>query len=115
MTWENFNLDEFACRHCGKNLISHNLVDKLQSLRTELGFPFVITSGYGSPSHPIEARKEIPGTHAQGIAADIKATNSAQRYTLIRTALEHGFTGIGVASDFIHVDTRGTVPVMWLY
>jgi len=26
-----------------------------------------------------------------------------------------GFTGIGVAGDFIHVDTRGTVPVIWTY
>jgi len=26
-----------------------------------------------------------------------------------------GFTGIGVASDFIHVDTRGSAPVIWTY
>ena len=88
---------------------------KLDALRESCGFPFVITSGYRSPDHPIEAVKEIPGTHAQGIAADIKITNSAHRYTIIREALAHGFTGLGVAGDFIHVDTRGTVPVIWVY
>ena len=56
-----------------------------------------------------------PGTHAQGIAADIKITNAADRLNLVNSALKLGFTGIGVASDFIHVDTRGTTPVMWTY
>ena len=88
---------------------------KLDQLRDNCGFPFVITSGYRSPSHPIEAKKDVPGTHAQGIAADIKTTNAAHLYTLIRESLSMGFTGIGVAGDFIHVDTRGTVPVIWVY
>jgi len=95
--------------------MEQDFLSKLDALREACGFPFVITSGYRSPDHPIEAVKEIPGTHAQGIAADIKITNSAQRYTIIREALAHGFTGLGVAGDFIHVDTRGTVPVIWVY
>ena len=88
---------------------------KLDALRNYCGLPFIITSGYRSPSHSLEAIKEIPGTHAQGIAADIKITNSAHRYSLIKAALEHGFTGIGVAGDFIHLDIRGSLPVMWTY
>ena len=36
-------------------------------------------------------------------------------YSIIKGALEHGFTGLGVAGDFIHLDTRGSVPVMWTY
>ena len=95
--------------------MEQDFLSKLDALREACGFPFVITSGYRSPDHPLEAVKEIPGTHAQGIAADIKITNSAQRYTIIREALQMGFTGIGVAGDFIHVDTRGTVPVIWVY
>jgi len=90
-------------------------LDKLDALREHCGFPFVITSGYRSPDHPLEAVKEIPGTHAQGIAADIKITNSAHRYSIIKGALEHGFTGLGVAGDFVHLDTRGSAPVIWTY
>ena len=37
--WKNFKLDEFKCKHCGKNEINHKLVDKLQTLRDDLGFP----------------------------------------------------------------------------
>ena len=110
-----FSTSEFDCQHTGENRMEQDFLSKLDALREACGFPFVITSGYRSPDHPIEAVKEIPGTHAQGIAADIKITNSAQRYTIIREALAHGFTGLGVAGDFIHVDTRGTVPVIWTY
>ena len=95
--------------------MEQDFLSKLDALREACGFPFVITSGYRSPDHPLEAVKEIPGTHAQGIAADIKITNSAQRYTIIREALAMGFAGVGVASDFIHVDTRGSAPVIWTY
>ena len=110
-----FTKEEFNCQHTGENRMEQDFLDKLDQLRDNCGFPFVITSGYRSPDHPLEARKEIPGTHAQGIAADIKITSSAQRYSIIKAALEHGFTGLGVAGDFIHLDTRGSVPVMWVY
>jgi uncharacterized protein YcbK (DUF882 family) len=110
-----FSTSEFNCQHTGKNGMEKDFLSKLDALREHCGFPFVITSGYRSPDHPLEAVKEIPGTHAQGIAADIKITNSAHRYSLIKAALEHGFTGIGVAGDFIHLDIRGSLPVMWTY
>ena len=110
-----FKLEDFDCQETGVNGINVEFVLKLDELREACGFPFVITSGYRSPDHPLEAVKEIPGTHAQGIAADIKITSSAQRYSIIKGALEHGFTGLGVAGDFIHLDTRGSVPVIWTY
>lgn len=110
-----FTVGEFNCQHTGENQMDPEFMEKVDKLREYCGFPFVITSGYRSPDHPLEATKEIPGTHAQGIAADIKITSSAQRYSIIKGALEHGFTGLGVAGDFIHLDTRGSVPVIWTY
>jgi zinc D-Ala-D-Ala carboxypeptidase len=115
LSMKHFAKAEFDCQHTGENQMEQAFLEKIDALREYCGFPFVITSGYRSPSHPLEAVKEIPGTHAQGIAADIKTTNSAHRYTIIKGALEHGFTGIGVAGDFIHVDTRGSIPVIWTY
>ena len=52
-----FHPEEFACQHCGENGISELLLDKLQLLRTELDFPFKITSGYRCKDHPIEKKK----------------------------------------------------------
>jgi uncharacterized protein YcbK (DUF882 family) len=116
MSLKHFTREEFDCQVSGTNNMEMEFLEKLDELRAYCGFPFVITSGYRHPTmHPIENKKEVPGTHAQGIAADIKITNAADRFSLVNNALKLGFTGIGVASAFVHVDTRGTTPVIWIY
>ena len=92
------------------------LLGKLDSLRKEYGFPIIINSSYRSPEHPIEAAKKVPGTHAQGIAADILVKNANQRYCIVEKATELGFKGVGVHKSFVHVDIRDVEnPVLWLY
>jgi|TARA_B110000285_G_scaffold217001_1_gene264873 zinc D-Ala-D-Ala carboxypeptidase len=115
MMFKYFNLDEFACQETGDNAISEDFVHELDKLRAACGFPFRVTSGYRSKDHSIEVRKQTPGTHAQGIAADIAVQGGAQRMLLVQKALEMGFTGVGVASTFVHVDIRETTPVLWCY
>ena len=116
MSLKFFTREEFDCQVSGTNNMEQEFLEKLDKLRASCGFPFVITSGYRHPTlHPIEKKKDVPGTHAQGIAADIKITNAADRLKLVTAAIGLGFTGIGVASNFIHVDTRGSTPVMWTY
>ena len=101
-----FNRQEFACQYTGNNEIKPEFIEKLDELREACGFPFIITSGYRDPEHPIEAKKTKAGTHAQGIAADIKVTNGLQRFKIVEEAIKLGFTGIGVARSFVHVDIR---------
>lgn len=116
MTFKYFSRDEFTCQATGENEIDDELIYALDELREHCGFPFVITSGYRSPDHPIELGKQQPGTHAQGIAADIAVSSGLQRYTIVKNAVKLGFTGIGVAGGFVHVDIRATdTPVMWTY
>ena len=111
-----FSRYEFACQVTGENEIEEDLILALDELREACNFPFVITSGYRSPQHPIELGKTTPGTHAQGIAADIAVTSGSRRHTIVKKAIELGFTGIGVAKGFVHVDIRSTdAPVMWTY
>ena len=110
-----FKIEEFDCQETGNNQMDPVFLARLDELRGRCGFPFKITSGYRDPDHSIERAKEKPGTHAQGIAVDIAVTNGADRYKLIATAMDMGFSGIGVAKTFIHVDTRETMPVVWSY
>ena len=110
-----FKLDDFKCQENGENEIDEDFVRKLDELREACGVPFVITSGYRSPKHSIEAKKAKPGTHAQGIAADIKTASGQQRHKIIKAAMIIGFNGIGVAKSFVHVDTRKSSPVVWSY
>lgn len=115
MDFKYFNIEDFDCQETGENEMSEDFIHRLDELRAVCGFPFYVTSGYRSPSHSIEKRKSQPGTHAQGIAADIKVSGGAQRRLIVEKALELGFGGIGIAKTFVHVDIRETAPVMWCY
>lgn len=116
MSFKYFTIDEFACQETGENEIKPEFVERLDALRDACGFPFTVTSGYRSPRHSIESKKPNgPGQHASGIAADIAVTGGHQRFIIINNAIQLGFTGIGVAKGFIHVDTRDTTPMAWCY
>jgi uncharacterized protein YcbK (DUF882 family) len=110
-----FKLKDFNCQETGNNEMCSDFLDKLDELRHVCGFPFIITSGYRDKTHSIEARKAKAGTHAQGIASDIRINNGNEAYEIIKNAQSMGFNGIGVAKTFIHVDTRKTMPVIWTY
>ena len=110
-----FQLKDFNCQETGNNEMCSDFLDKLDELRHVCGFPFIITSGYRDKTHSIEARKAKAGTHAQGIASDIRINNGNEAYEIIKNAQSMGFNGIGVAKTFIHVDTRKTMPVIWTY
>lgn len=112
---EYFSLSEFKCSETGTVDMDIQFLRELDSLRDICGFPFVITSGYRHPEHSIEAAKEKPGFHSQGLAVDIHCDNSVNRYTLIDMAMQHGFKGIGIADTFVHLDMRPTISVVWTY
>lgn len=110
-----FNLSDFNCQETGENEMDLDFIRDLDELREACGFPFIITSGYRSPRHSIEAKKEKPGMHAYGIAADIQVRDGHERMLIVWKAIEMGFNGIGVAKTFVHVDRRNSTPVMWVY
>ena len=110
-----FKLSDFDCQETGNNEMSEEFLEKLDDLRHVCGFPFIITSGYRDKTHSIEARKAKAGTHARGIASDIRINNGNEAYDIIKNAQSMGFNGIGVAKSFIHVDIRKGMPVIWCY
>lgn len=122
MDWSrypNFKPEEFTCRHTGHCYMQPAFLERLQALRTEYGRPMRVTSGYRHPTHPVEARKgHSNGEHTLGTCADIACANGTERYHLVRLALKHGFTRIGIAKTFIHLGIGGgelPAPVLWEY
>jgi zinc D-Ala-D-Ala carboxypeptidase len=117
--YQNFSSAEFACRHTGKCDMQAAFLERLQALRTEYGRALTITSGYRHPTHPVEARKtHSNGEHTKGVCADVACASSAERFRLVRLALKHGFTRIGIAKTFIHLGIGGPgLPnnVIWDY
>jgi uncharacterized protein YcbK (DUF882 family) len=116
VTYKYFKIEDFDCQETGNNEMQEDFIHKLDELREACGFPFIITSGYRSPNHSVEIKKPNGGgTHTDGIAADIRVSGGAQRYLIQKHAYRLGFTGIGVAKTFVHVDIRDTTPVSWKY
>jgi LAS superfamily LD-carboxypeptidase LdcB len=100
--------------------ISPVLVDVLQRIRDRAGRSVRITSGYRSWARNQEvyrARKQRPtlSRHCSGQAADIKI-GGLSGIQIAQLAIDAAGPdlGIGLGSDFIHVDVRGTWAV-WSY
>ena len=96
--------------------MNNNLLFVLDEAREFAGIPFVINSAYRSPTHP-ESIKNPTSSHIKGLAVDIKATDSTTRFKIIEALISVGFTRIGIADTFIHVDLDfdKTQDVIWTY
>ena len=88
----------------------------LDEAREFAGIPFIINSAYRSPDHPLSI-KNPSSSHIKGLAVDIKATYSITRFKIVKALIEVGFTRIGIADTFIHVDLDfdKTQNVIWTY
>ena len=111
-----FKREDFDCQETGENRMEDEFIKKLDHLRSIVGWPFIVTSGYRDPSHSVEIVKPNGGGyHTKGIAADIKVIGGKQRHEIVKHAMALGFTGIGCAKTFVHLDTREDTAMLWTY
>lgn len=102
-----FTEQELSCPCCNENKFNERTLEKLNALREECDFPFVVTSAYRCEEYNRE--KGFTQTHATGRAIDIHATHE-RAHEIVTKARQFGFTGIGVAQKgpvktrFIHID-----------
>lgn len=131
---DNFNAAEFECKHDsrkykkpmfrdlehyggGAGRMDRHFIERLQLSRKIAGIPYNINSGWRC----IFWNKIVGGSpdssHRKGLAADIAATTSQQRYTIVGALIQAGFKRIGIREDFIHVDVDPTKEqgIIWLY
>lgn len=114
---EHFNSEEFDCKcGCGKNNISKELVDRLEQVRRNCGYPIVITSGCRCEKHNLAVGGKENSSHLLGLAADIQCDFPAKRRWILRHSI-YVFDRIGIAKYFIHldIDPNKPVDVIWLY
>jgi len=113
-----FELGEFACKcKCGLNNTKPGLILKLNEARSIAGIPFKITSGSRCGSHNQAVGGSQSSSHLYGTAVDISCAKPSDRYKIVTALLEAGFTRIGVANSFIHVDIddKKVQEVIWTY
>jgi uncharacterized protein YcbK (DUF882 family) len=89
-----------------------SLIAALERLRSEIGRPIPIVSGYRSPAYNAEVGGARDSRHTHGDAADI----SSALHVTVDQARRAGFTGIGFnrAAWVVHVDTRPGPRVQFL-
>jgi uncharacterized protein YcbK (DUF882 family) len=99
-----------------ENNMNKDFLFVLDEAREFAGIPFVINSAYRSPEHPLSI-KNPSSSHIKGLAVDIKATDSNTRFKIVKALVTVGFTRIGIADTFIHVDLDldKTQNVIWTY
>lgn len=108
--YPNFSKAELACKFTGRCNMDVEFMDRLQAVRVAYGRSMQVSSGYRDPSHPNERCKAVPGEHTMGRAVDI-AIRGTDAVELLKIALDHGFTRIGVAQKgtarFLHLGLGG--------
>ena len=123
--WEYFSIEELKCKGTDECQMDTEFMKKLEALRKEFNQPMIITSGYRHESYNqvIEGAKN--STHLYGKAVDVLVSGKTA-YRLMKLAIQHGFTGIGVSqrgshdSRFLHIDTMDSSnihprPWIWSY
>lgn len=112
---------EFACQcgacNRGYEEMQDSFLVMLDAARDLAAVPFHLTSAYRCPAHN-EAVGGVDGSaHTRGYAVDVRARDSVTRYQVVRGAIQAGFNRIGVAREFVHLDTDPTKAsqVVWLY
>ena len=106
---ENFRLSEFQCK-CGCETVKldSELLRRLQAIRTQIGRPMIINSGYRCQGHNRSVGSTDTSQHRTGRAADIvvRGMSVQQLYNICDQRFQDG--GVGRYSGHVHVDTRGS-------
>lgn len=102
---KNFNLQEFQDKSTGEVKVDTELVIKIQALRSKVGKPIKINSGYRTEEHNQEVGGVVNSQHRLGKAADIVVSGYSPE-KIASLAEEVGFRGIGIYPTFTHIDTR---------
>lgn len=122
--WRYFDESEFDSpdmKGSGRH-IDPILVDKLDFIRHDCGFPIHVNSGIRSIAHNFEVGGKENSEHliqpdGLGHAADIRCTESWKRYEIIRLAFKYGIFRIGIGDSFLHLGNSQAHPqyTVWVY
>ena len=117
MKW--FKIEEFDSPDevgSGEKRMNLTFLAMLEEAREEAGVPFRITSGYRTKEHNKDVGGSKTSSHLLGLACDISCTTGHERLLILDSLLSVGFTRIGIAKTFIHVDMDNSkINSIWVY
>ena len=103
-----FKVEEFACKDGSPIIfIDEYLWTTLSILRTKIGKPVIITSGYRTPEWNKKCNGAKYSYHMRGMAADIRVNGmSAKQIANELNAIVPNECGIIVYKSWVHFDVR---------
>ena len=111
MKFKYFTYNEFDCKGgIGKGeSMDNNFICLLDDARELAGIPFKITSGYRTPEYNKQLidygfKASATSSHLLGLAVDIEAKTSLERFKIVTALLKVGINRIGLGKEFIHAD-----------
>ena len=119
--YKNFTKNELACNcnECNEEGCKEELVQKLQELRDEVGFPIRLSSAYRCGKWNKKVGGHPNSAHKEGLAVDILCSGE-KALIIVETALKLGWVGCGVSQrrgqKFVHLDLKKTkTRRIWSY
>lgn len=115
---KHFSEHEFQKVSCSIADLDPSSLRRLDAARDVAGIPFIITSAYRSKEHELAQGRSGNSAHTRGRAFDIACSTDRERAIIVRAAVKVGFTRIGIAHSFIHLDDDVHClpsPRLWLY
>ncbi len=98
--------------------LSPILMKKLDIIRGQCGFPFIINSGMRSQAQNDVLQCSVKdSSHILGLAVDVRCNDDTQRLKIVNTAQVNGITRIGIGNGFVHLDmdSNKTQNCCWTY
>lgn len=123
MNWETIKYFDprvdkmLSCPCCGRCEIDPEFMKRIDQARAKAGIPFKVTSGFRCPEWNKKIKGSAHSSHMSGLALDLSASNSVERFTIVQTLLACGFSRLGIGADFVHVDLDNSKvqSVLWGY
>lgn len=102
---------------CSLQDMQQSMMNCLDHLRAQCGFPFKINSAYRRRTYEIEKGRSGSSSHTKGLAVDIHCIDEAKRMKIIKYALDMGISRVGISRTYIHLDIDGTKKqsIIWVY
>lgn len=113
-----FTENEFQKVHCSIADLDPESLALLDQARRIAGIPFIVTSAYRSKESELAKGRTGNSAHTRGRAFDIACVSDRHRALIVSAALKAGFTRIGIARTYIHMDNDYHClpsPRIWLY
>lgn len=109
---DNFKISKFACRCCGKLKLSTALLYLAQMLRTIVGLPLLVNSGYRCEKHNKAVGGADDSRHLHGDAVDLHLLAKDKTPEKLRLLWHWADKvnpngGVGLYDWGVHIDTRG--------